>query len=446
MKNSNELKKLITEVVDYNINNKKLLKEMRDIFITKGLNTNIPNQLFSNALDDYKLSEAELMAIASAILNTLHDERFKLSNFFSESEIFDYKQIINIPDERKDFMLFHNVVKLNNKCYHTTITAKECSEIRSNHLVSYYRSLQRSPKLVKTSSGRVIKTISVNKKNIEEIEEKVVRNVLAPTSISFAVILEDNTKLDEGFKFKDLFNGIVGDLMIKPNYDVNSEDYLGVALLDGKHRFDGVCNAYEKSLNRKTPIDYTMGLYIYVFTREEARTFVYDSFQRAETDLDYLNAIKPSDENAFMKVFEKFSKWLGGNIAMTKQEMKIEKNLTEQKILIEAFKKTGVTLEDSIQGEIEAEKIANVVDDILDYILSSKYNNDIQKMKESIFLNKKIFDIYIRFAEIVKNKTYGKLVYNLVEYICNNEEKLKSILRNKQITDEQFNSIINEVI
>ena len=52
MESLEKLKELILETTEDNINNKNLLKALREEFIKKQLPITIPNQLFAEAIDE----------------------------------------------------------------------------------------------------------------------------------------------------------------------------------------------------------------------------------------------------------------------------------------------------------------------------------------------------------------------------------------------------------
>ena len=61
MESIEKLKERILETVEDNINNKKLLKKLREEFIKKKLPSTIPNQLFSEAIDEDHLEKNVLI-------------------------------------------------------------------------------------------------------------------------------------------------------------------------------------------------------------------------------------------------------------------------------------------------------------------------------------------------------------------------------------------------
>ena len=458
MESLEKLKELILETTEDNINNKNLLKALREEFIKKQLPITIPNQLFAEAIDEDHLEKNVLIAISKVFFNKLKLECFKLTNYFTEGELFTYENAIKV-EESIDYVLFKNVKKIDGQNYLGVITGKQALEMRKNCLFAYYKEFQRSPKLVKTSSGRVIKKIDVSKKNIADMKDEFRQGTMTPTAIHFAVLVKNDKGIRENFKFKSLYDILassdknirenynlknickdVGDIWIKPNFDLESEDYLPFIIPDGFNRLTALCDVVEEAELEGEEIKAELGCFIHIFDDEASiKRFIVNTFKRADTNLDYLNSLQPTDENVFIDKFISQSNRLKGHVATTNQEMNIEINYVRQKVLIEAFKKTNIELNDSISSEIDSKKVAKIIDDILDYA-------DIKDNK-SIFLYEEMFKLYIKFAAEVRNRNYRMLIPNLTDYINKNENELMGILQNRNLKlDNRIEDILKAVI
>ena len=440
-----ELKKEISAAVEDNLNNKKLQKALREEFVRKNFPETIPSQLFSESLDDEFLNKRYLIAITKVFKNMLDDEKFKLTKYFTEGELRSYDSAINTEELVVDYLLFKDMIQLDSKNYEGVLDSEMAYMMRKNSLYNYYRDMQRAPKLVKTSAGRVVKKIDANIKNILDMEEEFSKGTMRPTAIHFGILVKNSKGLAENFKFKKMYKNI-GDMWIKPDFDYDSPTYLPFISVDGWHRLNALCNAVERGKLEGKEVKAKLGVMIHIFNSEaEAKKFVADSFKRVTTDLDYLNAIQPSDEKVFVKEFEDESRWLKNKVALTKQELNMTEKYTEQKILIDAFKNTDIEMSETVQSEFDREKIAEIIDNLLDFVLSKVFNNDLSIMKKSIFLNKNIFKLYIKFAAMVKDIKYSSAIYTLVQNIDNNEEILKSVFETINEYDE-YEKILREGI
>ena len=278
------------------------------------------------------------------------------------------------------------------------------------------------------------------------MEKEFSEERMTPTSIHFAILVNNTAGISENFKFKKMYENI-GDMWIKPNFDFESETYLPLMCVDGWHRLTAMCNAVEKAEAEGKTIKAELGCFVHIFDNEAAiRHFIVSTFKRCTTNLDYLNAITPNDENIFIDDFIKECRWLNGHTASTKQEMKLENNYTEQRILIDAFKKTNIEMNDDLKSTISREKVAKVIDETLDYVLKELYKDNLEKMINSIYLNRNIFKMYIKFAAEVRDKKYGMDIYNLIQYIENNCEKITNTFNEIYISDSSIDLILSEVI
>lgn len=446
---------LIRVIVNDNIGNKKLIKATRDEFSKKGFNVNIPNLLWSDAIDVEQLNKFELIAISKSILNELKDDRFKLNNNFTIGDIEDYNNLIS-KEKPLDNIFLKNVTQIDEKNYHCIISAEELYNIRSNGLVGYYRKYQRAGIEYKTSSGRVVEKMGINKAGVLDMENRFLEKLkeksererpdIKPTSIAFTVLLDELTDLSENFIFEKVYENI-GNLYIKPDYDVENETGIKVTCSDGMHRYVAITNAFEMAKNDGKYLDEKLGLYIHLMTPSEAIQYLHDVFQRNDTDLEYLKSIQVSEDTDFINKFEKDSKWLNNHVATTKKGLKLDKNFVDQNTIIDAFKNTDIPMKNDANTTVTRERVAKIIDDILDYTLFEIYNGDENKFKNSIYFNVNMFILYIKFASKVRKIRYTSFISDLITYIEYNKEEIESKFNSNTINMyDYFDGIISEVV
>lgn len=449
------LKKEIMAVVNKNIGNKKLIRATKDEFLKKGFNINIPNLLWSDSINIDELNIYEIMAISKVIKEKLEDGTFSLKRFFSNGEIEDYNNLIN-KEEKVYSLYLDNVVKLTDKDFHCVITAEQLSIIRKNGLVGYFRKYQRAGIESKTTSGRIINQIAINKQGVlqmqrrflEKLKDKKERKYpdIRPTSIAFTVLIDEFTDIRDSFIFREKSedNKNIGSLYIKPDFDIENESGLRLIISDGMHRMTALANAYDIAKDQGKFLDEKIGLYIHLMNPIEARQYLYDTFERNDTDLDYLKSIKVTEDSEFIYKFERDSKWINGHVAMTKRELNIDKNYVEQKTLIEGFEGTDIKMTSDSVDAVDRERVANIVDDILDYALSEAYSGDEKEFNNSIFLRDEMFKLYIRFAARVRKTKYLSKILDLILEIQEYENTDK--LLSKKENDSVFEEIIDKVV
>lgn len=449
-----EIEDLIRVTVNDNILNKKLIKATKDEFIKKGFNINVPNLLWSAAIDPEQLTKFELMAISKSILKILKDDRFKLKNNFTVGDIEDYNNLIN-KEKTLNSIFLKNVTQIDEKNYHCIITAEELYNIKINGLVGYYRKYQRAGIEYKTPTGRVIEKMGINKAGVLDMENRFLEKLkkksdrekpdIKPTSIAFTVLLDELTDL-QNFIFEKVYENI-GNLYIKPDYDVENETGIKITCSDGMHRYVAITNAFERAKNEGKYLDEKLGLYIHLMTPREAIQYLHDVFQRNDTDLEYLKSISSSEDADFINKFERDSKWLNNHIANTKKELKIDKNFVDKKTLINAFKSTDIPMKDDTNTTVIRERIAKIIDDILDYALLEVYNGDEKSFKSSIYFNVNMFILYIKFAARLRKVRQASFIESLVKWIESNKEELKLEFKTNTIdTWNYLDTVISEVI
>jgi len=449
------IRDLIRGAVNDYIDNKKLRKETKAEFAKKGFNVNTPNLLWSNAINIDDLNKFELIAISKSIYKVLGDDNFKLKNNFSIGDIEDYNNLIN-QEKIIDNIFLKNVTQIDEKNYHCIITAEQLYNIRKNSLVGYYRQYQRAGIEYKTATGRILEKMGINTSGVidmqgrflEKLKDKNERKTpdIKPTSLAFTVLLNELTDLSENFVFQALYENI-GNLYIKPDYDAENESGVRVTCSDGMHRYIALTNAFEIAKNNNQYLDEKMGLYIHLMTHNEATQFQYDIFQRNDTDLDYIKSMKVSEDTDFVYKFEKDSKWLNNHVAPTKKALRLDKNFIQQDTIIEAFKNTDIPMKSDTNTAITREKIAKIIDDLLDYVLCDIYDNNEVDFKNSIYFKENMFILYIKFAATVRKTRYTKLIVDFVTHI--EVEKAKMELKLNGRADEMykyFNDTIKEVV
>lgn len=442
-----DLKDYIFETIDKEIANKKILQEIKDEFLRKGLNPRIPDLIWQDKVDWDKLSNHELMAIASSIryelgeqdkdnkddseitFADLDNDKFSLSRYFTKGEIKEYNNLNKIKEDIYDSVELKDVVKIDENNYHCIISAEQLALYRKNQLITYNPKFQRASKIVTTKNGISRRAANLNKKGVTELTNRFLKKDIAPTSITLCVAYDNEKALDENFKFIPTHTENIGNLFIRPDIreELPPEDSLELNIPDGFHRYNALTNAFEESERDGKYLDYKLGCFIHIMKEDEEIRYVRDVFKRNETSAEYLKALEGTDENKFVDQFEQNCMWLRDHISTTNKELKLRDKYVTKKTLVDAFKKTDIAMDRTItSSNIGREKVAKITDQILDYVKQELFANDIEKMRESIFLNDKMFEIYIRFAARIRNeKSYFLNIANLIDYLSENEALIK---------------------
>ena len=425
-----ELLEQILLTVDEEIKNKKLINALKEEFIKKKLNPVVPALLFQNNFDEENLSIIELIGITKILYKFTKKEELKLSNYFSQAELFDYENLIIEPKQKKDSILIKEVRMIDPFNYHCILTAEQLSEMRENRQIAYFKSFQRASKLVNLRNGKQVRKINVNKKGVRELENRFTKKNIKPTSIALTVLLTDEGNLnEENFVFEKKYCN-TGDLFIKPNFTVEDKDYLPLIISDGMHRYTAICNAYEAALEKGEHLDVEIGCYIHIMTTEQARQYVLDVFQRNDTDIARLKNYENTDENKYVRNFEQECRLLNGKVAGSKKELKSDMYITFQ-ALIDTFNSNGVHMMNSVQATIQRQKIARILNDILAYLYYSKKN-----YSKDLFKEKFIIQFLTLSIKLKDTKGYEDSIVKIITKMIDNIEYLKSL--KKYELDEVF--------
>ena len=390
MKKKYELIEMIYETVEENLLNKNLQKSLKSEYIKKGFNINFTNLLWGNNVELDNLTVEQLIAITKVFFNELKEEKFRLTNYFSDGELFSYS-LLEKENEVIQEILFKDVLKIDNKNFICRLSGKQADVLLNNNLVAYYKEFQRNSKLVKTSTGRVVKKINVNKQNLIEMKERFLKGDLTPTSIHFAII-NKGLGFRNNFKFKELHSNL-GDVLIKPNFDMQDKEYMPFIIADGFHRLSAFVSAYNEAKDKGIEFKSYLTCFINIFNNETSiKTFIADTFKRTDEDKSYLDTLSPTNENVYIDKFIEEAN-IKKHIATTKQDMNLKDMWLTRNDLINIFKNNNISMTSSVGDEIDRELIANIFKDIMEYNNHRNYN------REEI-------NRYIRFA--VDNRNNNK--------------------------------------
>lgn len=427
MSNINSIDSLIEYIlatVDEEVNNKKLINGLKEEFIKKKLNPVIPVLLFQNNIDENSLSIIELIGITKILYQYTKKDELRPSNYFSQTEMFDYENLIVEPKKVLDSIIIKEVRMIDNMNYHCILSAEELSDMRNNKQIAYFKSFQRASKIVNLRNGRQVRKINVNKKGVKELEDRFTKKNIKPTSIALTILLTDEDNLNENnFVFEKKY-GNTGDLYIKPNFDIEDENYLPLIISDGMHRFTGICNAYDNAAERGEHLDIQIGCYIHIMTQDQARQYVLDVFKRNDTDITRLKSYENSDENRYIRSFEEECPVLKGKIAGSKKELRSDMYVSFS-TLIDTFKRNNINMNDGIHAAIKRKKIAKTLGDILVYINYGK-----KEYSQKLMSDKFISQLLTLAIKVVNKKKNEDCITKVIDEMIANFDDLNNLKKN----------------
>jgi hypothetical protein len=454
----NKLKDNLTFVIQNQVKNTRLLSAINNEFTSKGFDITVPTMLFNGEVTVDVLEQDEIIALAVAsynfLTNTDIDTKVNINpnDYFTDKIMTEYELHTVQKDKKNNIVIFDECRKIDANNYWVYLTAEQLLQLRKDRNVQYFQGIQRMAKIVELPNGLKIKKTNVNPQGIKTMNTRVKEHTLRPTSISFALLLVEGK--DPEYSFIPEYKH-TGKLRIETNFDRNSEKYAPLIIPDGFHRWTSYCDACAEAGDKVKREG--LGVHIYLMTVPEAKQYVADVFERNETDEEYTESLK-NDDNSLMFVENIISNSniLRDSVANTITEYnEFKNNLTYIGILKDVAKLTEINTKDEVTCEKEGRKISKVIDAMLNYMISSHFDNDIDKMKNTSLLSPNTFAGYIAVANLLKdNSNFRGIAGEVADKLINEKETLSHKLKlNEKIKDKDaekiyryFENIVKEVI
>lgn len=453
MESIKTVKKELTEDKKYDIlnkifkeefENKELINTLRDLFTKKGLSINIITTLFASEQD---WSDIELMgqiAFIDGCHQALKWEYLELDKWFGEMDISNYYSFVRI-NEKLTKVELKKFLKMDEYTYCGLVEIGLLGRWLENLLIKYNKDAQRASKYTTLgTTDKIIRTISFNEKAIDEIIKSIEDETYEFDMISLnALLLNKRVKplinIEERWKDSDIY-----DITITPNYDIKSNNYTVIDLVDGFHRTMAFMKAesvyFEKNgehLTALTPVRFSIG------DIERAKRIVSQTFKRSDTNADWKKSIEVNDYTIFLDNMIKKSKVLKNKVASYYDEYLYKKNsLTHKLTMLSSLKKIStIDFKSKLQSSFDQQAMADIIDKFFEY-MTSYYDNKMNKLiKESCFADVNIFCGYIIMASIIMQREdnidlYIKLVADEL-YLIQEEDKER--LDNLRLKDKKPN-------
>ena len=240
-KDIEELNIGLIEVANKEIDNIKLQKELNQSFEKKGLNQRMVKCIFSGTKLITDMNDMEKITFADTCHRYFKSDKYDVSNYYSDSKLAEWINYINVK-EKINVIHCEDFRRINSYEYHGDFTFKEVYEYMKNILWVYYPATQRSSKYREVNNTTMIREVNINKKSVNEICNLILERKFEATEIILNCMLVKGKKPQISFekKYKE-----IGDITIKPNYDIKNDNYTIVTILDGYHRILGICKAVE---------------------------------------------------------------------------------------------------------------------------------------------------------------------------------------------------------
>lgn len=450
------LNKELQNVINKEFKNKELIKSINVELAKKNLNTNITAGLFlDGSVKLNKLSKQEKIAITKICYEVLALEKLNYKKYFSDTDILDYTGFTNMEKKITEVVLPY-LQKIDEYNYTGRISYEQIYNYIKFVLFRYNKLSQRAYKTKSLGTkDNSVRVIDINQKNVDAMTKLILSKKLEDTQIIVNVRLPEG---DESFNPNYHFESIdednlpnIGTLYVSPNYDLDSETFTVIDMLDGFHRMLAVYQAVEqyKSSNNGAILQGGLDIRVVMRTLSEAQEIIRQIFERSDTNPEFIKGFKQGDDVDFLKLIEENSIVLKDEIALNFEEHKMEKKLTHKTILLDALKLTEIPVEKKGLVRNIAKQLSSTMDELVESLKAKYFDDDIDKMKrDSSLLDCNMFVGYLAIANTMRVLDD----YNRVDEIVDNiyaipESELKKLkLKNSPNTcnyKDVYNYFVN---
>ena len=401
MKSKNELIKLLESKLKNNKINGSLAKALNEELLKKNINPNLTGLLFNGMKDIIDLNDNELILLSKVFYRYFKDDNLKPSHYFSDKDLINYETNIKEHYENINLIELNNTIKINDTSYVAFVGAEMLYNMYESNIIVYNKETQRSPKIRVLGKNYVVKQISLNKNAVKEIANEMLNETYESDLIIFNVLQLPNNVPNISYDN--------GTLYIKPNLNVEDEDFTCVNVIDGMHRLSALVNAVAKLKKDKKEIPASMGLIVKIIVRdiEGAKRVVTQSFKRSSTDKDFLKSLEVNDYTKLTDAFIKeLPEYIREKIYPTYNECIYNGGITYKTLITDCMRKILTQEKNFLFNLKVVTNMGAIGEKILSYILEEYYekNFTIFQNESNIMRKNSFVYLLVFFHEIYKRK------------------------------------------
>ena len=437
MKSKLELFHSLQKIIKLEYDNRHLIRIINAEFRKKNISV-VTTGIFSGNILLEQLTEEQLICLTKALyeyskLNIKED--INPSDYFSNKILLNYQLYKGQIDKINKIELKIDRV-IGEDQWISYLDLEEIYNILSNQLVRYNFETQRAADYVKVGNDYV-KKININQKAVDEIADAFYNNQFKPTNlVSF------NVPILEG-KIPNLsFNEETKELIITPEYNVDSKNTTTVDITDGWHRLCAAYQAVTRAKKEGKKLNGGLLLSVTNLTIEEAANYVEREFRRNDTRKSHLVAMKKTSHLDFARKMNNFANIkeniLFNNIADTMIALKAENKTTTYEVIVKALENTKLDFYNNIKVRMNVKKMCNIINDIYLTLI------DIDK---ELFSKSNMFYVYVVIAsKLVNEKDYENILMNILNDFIEKKSFLINELKIKdKILIKKINNFIDEL-
>lgn len=367
---------------------KKIMTAIKEKLKEKNFTIGEINKIINQHIAVEGMDLITVCIVLSAFYEVANENKLNPEKYFTEVEIDEAKNYKKIVEEenKDDIIEISEVKQVNDDFWVATMSYQGLAELYKKGQVIYDRETQRNS-AIKEFRNKVIETISINRKAVNEIKDLMVKGLFIPNAITFNVLKTGKEEF---------------------NYNQRSEKLIiknGVSIIDGFHRSLAIIQAVAENPNidRKTIVYFTN------FTAEKAKRFIVQEDKRNPIDKRHIKSIDVEKlENVVVKELnENMNSELKGKI--TTDRLLINRNLAWvlNDILADAI---------AYNFELKSRRDANNVSEWLIEgfneivgIYYEEFNDNLQETKDkTVLANPSIFVGYIAILKELQNNENWK--------------------------------------
>lgn len=429
----------LIKIINKEVNNKELIKNINAIFAKKNLTLKTVACLFNGSKSIREIDTMEKIAFTYGCYETLkvkrknnkslkdeyiYREELDPANYFSDQILVRYEIFMSESDV-VNIVEFKNFIMIDDNNSRGNVSLLDVYKYRKNTLWLYNRSTQRAPEIVPMgNSGEYTYRNSVDEKAVKEMTEAILDGKFEETEVILNVRLIPDKEPDVKVVTKGKSEGIA-DIIVTPNYDINSENYTVVEILDGYHRILAIEEAVRIYHERTGEwLKGCIGVKLVFADEKRALRIVRQTFKRTATDEQYLKSIEEDDISMFVDKIINKSSILKLNVGNVYEECLAFGKITYKSLLNDTIRKLGIDVTKRSSANFTSDFLAKGIDEIYEII------NDIYKDDKDILCNPNIIAGYV------------KAIYEMINKELDAEDIIVKALKlsKKDIRDMKLNS------
>lgn len=438
-------------IIDKNYMDSKMIKGLSNEFRKKGLKSRIPNLIFSQGMDLKQLSKIELMTLCDALHRDYKFRTVKIEDYFTDSERYNYITFMAEADIKveQDTIILENCIENPNgggylACFVPLTTIASWEEEK---LLRYNFETQREATYKKVGHS-ILKTQTLNMKSVEDITNMMCNNAFTANTITINILALENKEPQLSYDKENRR------LVIKPDFSIDSPTTTFTDIIDGRHRQISAYYAVERMKNegKLDNLNGSLHVSIQFFTIEEAKEYIRVQQMQNLFSTSYSRSLKMDDYMKFAKkmgqVENKEKNILYDNIANSYKEIMLFNKLTETTIIADALKLGNIKVGNPFEIKFKTKSLTEIITMMVDYIKQTKFNNNIELMRKTDYLQPHSFALYTLIAqEIVNEQDYFDKMIEICDQLMEEESDLKHLrLSNKGCSINVINRYLKENI